>query len=114
MPAVLGGRRACLARELTKMYEEFIRGSLSVILQECHKRRLKGEFVLVVQGESSERRQLSEQEMQIRLRELLDAGGRLKDVSSLLAAESGWPASKIYKLALSSSEGEEDNRDPVR
>ncbi|MEP0828680.1 MAG: 16S rRNA (cytidine(1402)-2'-O)-methyltransferase [bacterium] len=47
---VLGDRPACLAREISKMYEEFIRGKLSEILAQVSQRRLKGEFVIVVAG----------------------------------------------------------------
>lgn len=47
---VLGDRPACLAREISKMYEEFIRGKLSEILTQISQRRLKGEFVIVVAG----------------------------------------------------------------
>lgn len=45
----LGDRPAALARELTKLHEEVLRGSLSEILEELRDRpSLKGEFVLVV------------------------------------------------------------------
>lgn len=49
---VLGDRPACLAREISKIYEEFIRGRLSEILAEVARRRLKGELVVVVAGQS--------------------------------------------------------------
>ena len=103
MEEVLGDRKACLAREITKMYEEFIRSTLSGIQAECGRRQLRGEFVLVVRGESGERVLATESEIQDRLNQLLAAGGRLKDACAILAAESGWPASKIYKLGLKSS-----------
>jgi 16S rRNA (cytidine1402-2'-O)-methyltransferase len=45
----LGDRPAALARELTKLHEEVLRGSLSEILEQLRARpSLKGEFVLVV------------------------------------------------------------------
>ena len=47
---VLGNRRAVVARELTKIHEEFIRGWLSEIVPELSKRELKGEFTVVVEG----------------------------------------------------------------
>lgn len=47
---ILGDRQACLARELSKIYEEFIRGSLSEILETAGSRKLKGEMVLVIEG----------------------------------------------------------------
>ncbi|MBY0545938.1 MAG: 16S rRNA (cytidine(1402)-2'-O)-methyltransferase [Candidatus Obscuribacterales bacterium] len=102
MEEVFGDRKACLAREITKLYEEFIRTTLSGIQAECGRRQLRGEFVLVVKGASGERALLTEAEIQERLQQLLKAGGRLKDASAILAAESGWPASQIYKLGLNS------------
>lgn len=101
MLEVFGDRPSCLAREITKMYEEFIRDDLSGLLKTCRTRELKGEFVLVVQGLAAERKVMSEDELCSRVAELMEAGGRLKDVAALLSAESGWPSSRIYKLGLS-------------
>lgn len=46
----LGDRKAAVGRELTKKYEEFLRGTLSSIRSELETRTIKGEFVLVVEG----------------------------------------------------------------
>lgn len=49
--AVLGpGRRCCVARELTKLHEEFWRGSLEAALAEFTERGPRGEVTLVVEG----------------------------------------------------------------
>ena len=48
--AVLGNRQVAVARELTKKYEEFIRGPVDDILQNKSKYTVKGEFTVVVQG----------------------------------------------------------------
>lgn len=46
-------RPACIAREISKIYEEFIRGSLAELDEELQKRKkLKGEITLVVMGNS--------------------------------------------------------------
>ena len=46
-----GPRSAVLSRELTKLHEEILRGSLDEILEEVRRReRLKGEIVLVIDG----------------------------------------------------------------
>jgi 16S rRNA (cytidine1402-2'-O)-methyltransferase len=50
----LGDRKACLVREITKIYEETIRGRLSEILPEVKSRKIKGEIVLVVEGYKKE------------------------------------------------------------
>jgi len=47
---VLGDRPACIAREISKIYEEFIRGTLSEILKNISARKLKGEMVLIIEG----------------------------------------------------------------
>ncbi|MFC2112151.1 16S rRNA (cytidine(1402)-2'-O)-methyltransferase [Bacteroidota bacterium] len=45
-------RPACLARELTKIHEEYIRGSLCEILETVRNRELKGECIILVGGQS--------------------------------------------------------------
>jgi 16S rRNA (cytidine1402-2'-O)-methyltransferase len=46
-----GARRVCIARELTKMYEEFIRESLDDCLHRLAARpSQKGEFVFILEG----------------------------------------------------------------
>lgn len=47
---VLGNRQTCIAREISKIHEEFIRGSLGEILDVINSRKLKGEIVIVVAG----------------------------------------------------------------
>jgi 16S rRNA (cytidine1402-2'-O)-methyltransferase len=48
-------RRICIARELTKMYEEFLRGTVQQCLQRLAARpQQKGEFVIVLEGDESE------------------------------------------------------------
>lgn len=47
---ILGNRYIVLARELTKMYEEFIRGHITEVLDIIKDRKLKGEIVLLVGG----------------------------------------------------------------
>jgi 16S rRNA (cytidine1402-2'-O)-methyltransferase len=59
MLEVLGDRQIVLARELTKIHEEYIRGSLSTILEQLGD-TIKGEFVIIVDGNSQ-----SKQEMEI-------------------------------------------------
>jgi 16S rRNA (cytidine1402-2'-O)-methyltransferase len=52
--AVFGDRKACIAREITKLYEEIIRGRLSEILAEVRSRKRKGEITLVLEGYKKE------------------------------------------------------------
>ena len=43
-------RRISLSRELTKLYEETLRGTISEIIDLCQKKKPKGEYVIVVEG----------------------------------------------------------------
>lgn len=49
---VLGDRRAALANDLTKLHEQIDRSPLSVLREETRDRRLRGEFILLVEGRS--------------------------------------------------------------
>lgn len=58
MLEVLGDRKVVLARELTKIHEEFIRGNLSTIVEQFVD--IRGEFVIILEGNS-----ISKQEKEI-------------------------------------------------
>lgn len=57
----LGNRQVVVARELTKKFEEIIRGRVSTVLAELSTRAPRGEYVLVVEGKSAAERALSPQ-----------------------------------------------------
>ena len=46
----LGDRKAAIGREMTKLNEEFIRGNLSDLIASFNKRKPKGEFVILIEG----------------------------------------------------------------
>lgn len=50
---VLGDRRVVVARELTKLYEEIIRGRLTEVIPKMEGRSIRGEITLVVEGNRS-------------------------------------------------------------
>lgn len=55
--AVLGDRRAALANDLTKMFERVDRGTLSELLVTVEKTTMKGEYVLVIEGNTAQKRE---------------------------------------------------------
>jgi len=56
LAGIMGNDRAAvIARELTKIYEEIIRGTLEILIDEAGKRVIKGEIVIVVQGRSGKK-----------------------------------------------------------
>ena len=46
----LGNRKVCVVRELTKVYEEAVRGSIEEVLEKLRGKDLKGEFTIVLEG----------------------------------------------------------------
>jgi len=54
--AVLGDRRACVVREITKKFEETLRGTTSELIHALAGKTLKGEFVVMVEGAGAERK----------------------------------------------------------
>lgn len=99
---LFGDRDACLARELTKLHEEFIRAPLTGILRAAETRDLKGEFVLVVAGnpEDSSRRIVSEEIVRLEVCRALDLGKGAKEISQEYAESFGWKRSDVYKIAV--------------
>ncbi|WP_281659566.1 16S rRNA (cytidine(1402)-2'-O)-methyltransferase [Halobacillus sp. Cin3] len=53
----LGARRASLVRELSKRFEEYVRGTLSELAQWAEDEDLRGEFCIIVEGSSEEEKQ---------------------------------------------------------
>ena len=104
LAAALGGaRRACLARELTKPYEEWVRGTLDQLAQRYAENRPLGEVTLVIAGAAEDQaagEALTDDEVQERARELLAQGLSARDAADRLAAETGRPRREIYRLVV--------------
>jgi 16S rRNA (cytidine1402-2'-O)-methyltransferase len=97
---ILGNRSACVARELTKLHEEFARAPLEVLAKDFAAREVKGEVVLVVEGFTGDER-WSEDQVTTALKEGLAGGERLKTLSGEIARRASWSANDVYKLGLS-------------
>lgn len=54
MQAIMGERRVVLARELTKKFEEFLRGTIDEALEWATNNEVRGEFVIVIEGTNEE------------------------------------------------------------
>lgn len=94
------GRRACVARELTKLHEEFVRGTLGELAARYEGQEVLGEVVLLVEGRTGETRWSQEQVTEA-LRAGLARGEKLKSLSTELARRAGWTGQDVYKLGVS-------------
>ncbi|MGH2731693.1 MAG: 16S rRNA (cytidine(1402)-2'-O)-methyltransferase [Actinomycetota bacterium] len=98
---VLGDRRLALARELTKVHEEVIRGTVSEVLAGIEDRELKGEIVLVVEGRC---RGAGNLEAALRnARALREAGQSPSRAAAAAAATFRVPRRAVYQALLDGS-----------
>ncbi len=95
--AVFGDVECAILRELTKRYEEVIRGTSSELVQRNALNGLKGEIVLAVY--ITERRATASEEVRERLQRCLSTH-RVKDAVNIVAEETGKPKRELYQLAL--------------
>jgi 16S rRNA (cytidine1402-2'-O)-methyltransferase len=99
MAEVLGERPAVVARELTKIHEEFRSGSLSELTEHFAKNPPKGEIVILLHPQEAE--SAPEADMEALLSSyLFEEKLSVKDASTRAAAETGRPKSELYTLAL--------------
>jgi 16S rRNA (cytidine1402-2'-O)-methyltransferase len=101
LAAVLGaGRRACLARELTKPHEELVRDTLAALAARYETDRPLGEVTLVVEGapENAAAEELDDDEILGRAAELTAAGHSTGDAARALAEITGRARREIYNL----------------
>ena len=98
MVEVFGNRKACIARELTKLHEEYIRGTLGE-LSELDPSTLKGEMVIVVAGNEDEMSvKMSDEEIQQLIAQLTQTGMSMKDAIRHVALSLKLSKNYIYKL----------------
>ncbi len=97
----LGDRRVCVARELTKLFEEFHRGTINSALAHYRANPPRGEITLVIGGVPLESG-VAWDEPQVRaaLYSRLDEGQTLSRAAKAVAAESGWERRAVYALGV--------------
>jgi 16S rRNA (cytidine1402-2'-O)-methyltransferase len=100
MIEVFGDRRAVITRELTKIHEEMIRGTLSEGLKRLQEGSIKGEFTVIVHGATKDPR-MQDIDTAVYLKNLiLHRGLSRKEAISVAAEELGLPKKDVYKESL--------------
>lgn len=99
--SILGDRETVIFREITKIHEEQIRGTISAIIELLKGKAIKGEITVLIRGKKQTIEEFSENEVKDLIREALKTHDRtLSQIASDLARETGWPRKKIYAIAL--------------
>jgi 16S rRNA (cytidine1402-2'-O)-methyltransferase len=97
-------RRASLGRELTKLHEEHVRGTLGELAARYAEAPPRGECTLVIAGGSSAGSG-EEVDIEAELRALLDAGVGPRDAAARLVVRTGKPRRVLYQFALALRRG---------
>ena len=95
---VFGERNCVIARELTKINEEYIYGTLLELTKLDYK-TIKGEMVLILEGNSTPKNQISDPEIQNKLKFYMSLGVTEKAAIQIAVEELKIPKNRVYKLA---------------
>ncbi|MGB8644687.1 MAG: 16S rRNA (cytidine(1402)-2'-O)-methyltransferase [Anaerolineae bacterium] len=110
MEAILDGREICVARELTKVFEEFRRGPISEVRKHFDENEPRGEFTLIVEGAATRRgraaapEEWDEERVRSEVRKLLRKGVPRPEAVKRVARASRRDRREVYQLTLKESE----------
>lgn len=91
---VLGDRNMCLARELTKLHEEYIRGTVSEVIQVAKDK--KGEMVVIIEGKPIEEESFDMDTAIKKVDEYIKQGLKTKEAIKKAATELGCSKNELY------------------
>lgn len=97
--ASIGDRRICVAREMTKMFEEYWRGNISGAVEYFKSKEVRGEFTLVVEGKRKEENEKWKvEELRAAIEKESKGEKSAKAISAELSERSGWNKKDVYRL----------------
>lgn len=95
------GRQCCLAREITKVHEEFWRGTLGEALEEFTSRAVRGEFTLVIEGANvKDANNVSDEEVKNMLQKFVEDGMSPSRAADHIAKLYRLPKKHVYNMSL--------------
>ena len=96
-----GQRRASCCRELTKRYEEVVRGTIDELISHFEEVPPKGEFVVILEGvKAEEAKTLSPEDRKNRILQLREEGYPTKEIAKILSQEWGENKKTLYAEVL--------------
>jgi 16S rRNA (cytidine1402-2'-O)-methyltransferase len=96
-------RQAAICREMTKTYEETVRGSLGELITWSESKEILGEITIVISGVPEGTEAKTAQELVDRVREYESAGMDRKDAISTVAKECELPKKVVYAAVVDAS-----------
>lgn len=100
MELILGNRRIVVLREMTKVYEEIIRGTVVAVTEALSKKEIRGEITLVVSGQEAPSVSYTDDEIYKRL-EIVQKEKKLsrRDVIDAVTRDLGISRTQVYRVA---------------
>lgn len=101
----LGNRKIAACRELTKLHEEIVRGSIEECINHFVEKRPRGEFVLVIEGKSEEEIKAEKEALwsdltiQDHILKTIESGIDKKQAIKIVAKERNLPKNEVYKYS---------------
>lgn len=102
----LGNRKIAICRELTKLHETILRGTVDDCIEHYEENMPRGEYVIVISGKSREeiieekKMQWEELTVEDHIRKFINDGKDKKEAIKLVAKERGLHKSEVYKYSL--------------
>lgn len=97
---VMGERQVVVARELTKLFEEFLHGTASQVRDLVQDGKERGEVAILISPAGATDRAVEGPSPEEQLRTLLAKGHTVKEAAALVAAATGLPRRELYAQAL--------------
>jgi 16S rRNA (cytidine1402-2'-O)-methyltransferase len=101
---ILGERKAALVKEITKIHEHVLRGSISEIIEEVQKTTIAGEYVIIVEGWERTDKSITD-EVLSELRAHMRKGLGRKEAVQRIAETYGLSKKELYKKSLDQDSG---------
>jgi len=106
---VYGDRSVVLVRELTKIYEEYQRGTISELLASIAETPLKGECLLIVEGASQDVEEKNEEDLFLEIQVRIQQGMKKNQAIKQVAKFYQWNKSQLYAAYHDWDEHQENN-----
>ena len=101
---ILGNRQVAVAREITKIFEETLRGTLAEVLEKIGQEEVKGEITVILAG-NTDKEAVDPRAIREALRECLeDSGVSRKEAIERVAEELGVAKREVYQESLKMKE----------